>query len=137
MNFAGKTLVGDWENGNVYQLDLETFTDNGDAILALRACKHVTNDGKYLFNASLELFMQTGVGDNTTPDPQARLRWSDDGGYSWSNEHFSTIGAIGNRRTRVKWRRLGVSRDRVYEVAITDPVRRVFTGASLAGSGGI
>ena len=137
MNFAGKTLVGDWESGNVYQLDLETFTDNGDAILALRACRHVTNDGKYLFNASLELFMQTGVGDNTTPNPQARLRWSDDGGYSWSNEHFSTIGAIGDRKTRVKWRRLGVSRDRVYEVAITDPVRRVFTGASLMGSGGL
>ena len=138
MNFAGKTIVGDWQDGRVYELDLDTFDDDGAAILSQRVCQHITNDGKYVFNAALELFMQTGVGTVTGQgvDPQARLRWSDDGGYSWSNEHWAAIGALGNRKTRVKWRRLGASRDRIYEVSITDPIRRVFTGAQLTSAGG-
>ena len=138
MNFAGKTIVGDWQDGRLYTLDLNTFDDDGAAIERIRACQHIAADGKYIFNASLELFMQTGVGlvSGQGVNPQARLRWSDDGGYTWSSEHFAPIGALGNRKTRVKWRRLGVSRDRVYEVAITDPVRVVFTGAQLTSAGG-
>ena len=134
MNFAGKVIVGDWENGNLYDLDLDTFTDNGTAIERIRACPHVVNDGKYIFNSSLEVFMQTGVGLVSGEDPQARLRWSDDGGYEWSNEHWASFGKIGKRKTRVKWRRLGVTRDRVYEVAISDPVRVVLTGAQLVSA---
>lgn len=137
MNFAGKTIVGDWENGNLYELDLDTFTDNGAAIERIRTCQHIVNDGNYLFNTSLELFMETGVGLTTGQgsDPQARLRWSNDGGYTYSSEYWASIGRLGERKTRVKWRRLGVSRDRTYEVSITDPIRVVFTGASLKSEG--
>lgn len=137
MNFAGKTIVGDWENGNLYELDLDTFTDNGAAIERIRVCPHITNDGNYLFNTTLELFMQTGVGLSSGQgvNPQARLRWSNDGGYNWSSEYWTGIGPLGARNTRVKWRRLGVSRDRLYEVSITDPIRTVFTGASITSAG--
>jgi hypothetical protein len=139
MNFAGETLVGDFENGNVYVLDLDTFTDNGDAIERFRICPHITNGGNYSFYQALELFMQTGVGLSTGQgrDPQAMLQWSDDGGYVWSNEIWASIGAIGDRQARVRWRRLGKSRDRLFKVAISDPVRVVFTGASLEFNGGI
>lgn len=136
MNFAGKTIVGDWENGNLYELDLDTFTDNGAAIERIRVCPHITSNGNYVFNTSIELFMQTGVGLEDGTVPQARLRWSNDGGYSWSNEHWAQFGKMGERKTRAKWRRLGVSRDRVYEVSITDPVRVVFTGAALSSAAG-
>jgi len=138
MNFAGETLVGDWENGNVYALDLNTFTDNGDAIERFRICPHITNDGKYSFYQALELFMQTGVGLQTGQgvDPQAMLQWSDDGGYTWSSEQWADIGAVGEYETRVRWRRLGKSRDRLFKVAISDPIRVVFTGASLEMIGG-
>lgn len=133
MNFAGLTLVGDWETSDIYSLDLDYYTDNGAAILSQRRAPHITNGTKYTFHHALELTMQTGVGldSGQGSDPQAMLRWSDDGGYSWSNEMIAPIGKIGERHTRVKWRRLGKSRDRVYEVSITDPVKRVFTGCEL------
>lgn len=137
MNFAGLTLVGDWENSNVYSLDLNTYSDNGDAIERIRVCPHIANDGKYTFFQALELFMETGVGltDGQGNDPQAMLKWSDDGGYTWSNEHWVPIGPIGERMTRVRWRRLGKSRDRLFSVSISDPIKVVFTGASLAAVG--
>jgi len=66
------------------------------------------------------------------------LRWSDDGGHTWSNEHWSSMGAIGAYGTRTFWRRLGMTnklRDRVYEVSGTDPVKIAIVGANLLLSG--
>jgi hypothetical protein len=64
-------------------------------------------------------------------DPQAMLRWSDDGGSTWGNEHWRSIGKIGKYRDRAIWRRLGVATDRVYEVRVTDPVKAVIIDAQL------
>lgn len=66
--------------------------------------------------------------------PQVMLRWSDDGGHTWSNEHWQTMGGIGEYYTRVFWRRLGMTgklRDRVYEISGTDPVKIAIMGAEL------
>ena len=79
----------------------------------------------------------------TTPvvqgaDPQVMLRWSDDGGHTWSNEHWVSIGRIGQYGRRAIWRRLGMTlklRDRVYEVSGTDPVKVSIIGAELLLSG--
>jgi len=72
----------------------------------------------------------------TTTQPQAMLRWSDDGGSTWSKEHWTTIGALGKYQNRAIWRRLGQARDRVFEVVVTDPVKAVIVSANLKASGG-
>jgi hypothetical protein len=67
-------------------------------------------------------------------DPQMMLRWSDDGGHTWSNEHWQPVGRIGATQTRIIWNRLGAtlkSRDRVYEVSGADPVVTAIMGADL------
>jgi hypothetical protein len=67
-------------------------------------------------------------------EPQVMLRWSDDGGHTWSNEHWQSMGTKGAYGTRVFWRRLGMTlklRDRVYEVSGTDPVKIAIMGAEL------
>ena len=67
-------------------------------------------------------------------EPQVMLRWSDDGGHTWSNEHWQSMGTRGAYGTRVFWRRLGMTlklRDRVYEISGTDPVKIAIMGAEL------
>jgi hypothetical protein len=67
-------------------------------------------------------------------DPQVMLRFSDDGGHTWSNEHWKSMGKIGQYYKRVIWRRLGMTtklRDRVYEASGTDPVKIAIMGAEL------
>ena len=62
------------------------------------------------------------------------LRWSDDGGHTWSNEYTRSLGQIGETGQRVIWRRLGMtleSRDRVYEISGTDATKIVIMGAEL------
>lgn len=71
-------------------------------------------------------------------DPQVMLRWSDDGGHTWSNEHWRSMGKIGEYGYRTIWRRLGMTlkiRDRVYEISGTDPVKLAIVGAELQASG--
>jgi hypothetical protein len=88
-------------------------------------------------------FLVTEAGDfiEATPqvvqgaNPQVMLRWSDNGGHTWSNEHWKSMGRIGRFGFRTIWRRLGMTleiRDRVYEVSGTDPVKIAIMGAELA-----
>ena len=71
-------------------------------------------------------------------EPEVMLRWSDDGGHTWSNEHWRKMGRIGQFGYRTIWRRLGMTtklRDRVYEVSGTAPVKLAIMGAELQVSG--
>lgn len=139
MSFGGEIVVGDYENGNIYALDLNTFSDNGDIQKWLRAWRALgpgQNDLKRASHHSLQLDCESGVGLSTGQgeDPQVMLRWSDDAGHTWSSEHWASMGRIGEYFRRVIWRRLGMTlklRDRVYEVSGTDPVKMVIVGAQL------
>lgn len=127
----GKNLVLDHSNGRIYELDLDAYTDDGTTIRALRRTQHQHAQGARLFWSLLQVDAETGVGlvSGQGSDPQIMLRWSDDGGRTWSSEHWRSLGKIGEYRTRAIWRRLGQSRDRVYELVITDPVKRVLVDA--------
>jgi len=138
-NFGGNTVVGDYENGNIYTLDLEVYSDNGDIQKWLRSWRALptgANNLKRTAQHSLQLDCESGTGLVTGQgsDPEIMLRFSDDGGHTWSNEHLSKMGKIGEYYRRVFWRRLGMTlklRDRVYEISQTDPVKAVIMGAEL------
>ena len=172
-NFGGETVVGDFENGNIYTFDLDVYSDNGQAQKWLRSWRALPtgqNNLKRTAHHSLQLDAETGVGlngltndtnvflvteaeDNLITEsgdfilssitqipiepPQAMLRWSDDGGHTWSSEHWTSMGRIGEYGHRTIWRRLGMTlklRDRVYEVSGTDPVKIAIVGAELQAS---
>lgn len=129
-HFNNQTLVGDWENGNIYEYDLDTYEDNGQTIKRLRSCVTLQNDLKYQRNKTLRLDMDTGVGTGSDT-PVAVLRYSKNGGRTWSNELTRSIGAIGEYDTHVEWHRVGGGERSVYEVSISDPVKVSITGAYL------
>jgi hypothetical protein len=142
MAFNHEIVVGDFENGNIYAFDLDDYSDNGEIQKWLRSWRALgpgKNDLKRTAHHSLQLDIDAGVGLNTGQgsDPQVMLRWSDDGGHTWSNENWLSIGKIGEYYRRVIWRRLGMTlklRDRVYEVSMTDPVKIAIMGAELHAS---
>jgi hypothetical protein len=143
MNFNNEIIVGDYANGNIYAFDLDVYTDNGSAQKWLRSWRALPTGQNNLFRTAhhaLQLDCQTGVGivSGQGSDPQVMLRWSDDGGHTWSNEHWRSMGKIGEYGYRTIWRRLGMTtkiRDRVYELSGTDPVKLSIMGAELLISG--
>ena len=79
---------------------------------------------------------QAAAGNSTGANPQAMLKWSNDGGSTWSNEHWTSIGKQGAYKNRAIWRRMGWARDRLFEVVITDPVNSVIVAANLKADAG-
>jgi len=139
MSFNNEVVVGDYQDGRVYAFDLDVYADDGQIQRWLRSWRALPtgqNNLKRSAQHSLQLDCETGVGLVTGQgsDPQVMLRWSDDGGHTWSNEHWKSMGAIGSYGYRTFWRRLGMTekiRDRVYEVSGTDPVKITVMGAEL------
>lgn len=131
-------VVGDYRNGKVYAFDRTKFTDDGNAITRRRVAPHISGTLKTVFHKRLTLDMETGVGldgSGLGSDPQVMLRFSNDGGHTWSSEVWAgagkKIGGVGEYKKRVFWTRLGSARDRVYEVSITDPVDVTIIGAEI------
>jgi len=123
-----------------HQLQLDCQTGVGgtgeDLILATEGAVEIETN-QLVFPNITPSSIYALVGNDIGVNPQVMLRWSDDGGHTWSNEYWREMGQIGATQTRVIWRRLGAtmkSRDRVYEVSGTDPVVVAIMGAELQAS---
>ena len=135
----GMHLVGDWSTGNLYQMSMANLTDNGAAIRRLRRSPTISNEMAWISHAELTLDFDTGQGpqppltdgDGNPRPPQAMLRWSDDRGKTWSNQHVLNCGLAGQYKARAVQRRLGRSRYRVYEMSLTDPIPWTLVDAYL------
>jgi hypothetical protein len=136
--FNQQVLIGDYENGKIYQIAREFYTDDGAPIRRIRRAPHITTDLQRQYFHELQIQFQPGVGlsNGQGQDPQVMLRWSNDGGSTWSNEYWTSIGKQGKYQNRAIWRRLGWSRDKVFEVSVSDPVKAVIISANLKAEAG-
>jgi YVTN family beta-propeller protein len=64
------------------------------------------------------------------------LSWSVDGGHLWSNDHEASMGERGKYLTRLIWRRLGYSKDRIFRVAISNAIKKVLIAAHIDATEG-
>jgi len=137
IDFNGRHIVGDYENGLLYEVDFDTYTDNGTNIRRVKTSPSIRGEHyENIFYHELGVLFKHGTGLTDNVDPQAMLRWSDDMLRTWSNEHWRGIGKIGEYKDRAIWHRMGRSRDRCYELVITDPVEVVIRDAWLKAEKG-
>ena len=132
-------IVGDMVDGRIYALDLNYYTDDTAPILRLRASQTQSQSQARLFYKTLQLDMETGVGlaVGQGSNPLISLRYSNDGGHTWSNYKTQSIGAIGAYASRCLFNRLGAGRNRVWEISTTDPVKFAVLGALVDAEAGI
>ncbi len=135
MNFAGMRVVGDYQNGSLYQMTRASFTDAGWPLLARRRSPYVWSkeNRERVFMASLQLDFAPGVGTSSGlgQDPQAYLRIAHDGPTSFGQQWPLPMGQIGNTRNRCMKRRLAMGRNNLFELDVIAPVRRDLVGATL------
>ncbi len=129
----GRTYVQDYETGKVGYLDAETYTEWDNTHRMEFTFPSVYDNGRRMFHNRLQIGCETGVGLTTGlgSDPQMTLEVSDDAGRTWRTLATKSLGRIGEYKSRVKWERLGSSRDRVYRGSISDPVKVVISNAVL------
>lgn len=134
----GARKLGDIDNNGVVAL--------ADAITVIKyvANDPISNDARNYMLGSMSSILRlypakyaAYLGSPAPTDPRVMLRWSDDGGHTWSNEHWASMGKIGEYGKRVIWRRLGMTtklRDRVYEISGSDRVKIAIMGAELTAT---
>lgn len=132
----GKEIVGDQDTGAIYTL---TDQPTGSTIRRLATGSPLYAAGDWAFMPAFEAVFESGVGTTTGQgvNPKAMLRWSNDGGRTWSNLLTRDIGKAGEFHKRTVWRRLGRFKERVMEVSVSDPVNSRLMGANaeLVGQG--
>lgn len=127
----GGILAGDYRNGNIYVLDLNTYTDNLQPVIRVRGFPHMTDDGKRVSYRQFIADMEAGNAPAGT-DPvqlQVSLRWSDTRGRSWGNPILQSLGDTGDFLTQLQFQRLGIARDRVFELSWSCPFKTALNGA--------
>ena len=135
-NYLSSKYVSDYDNGKIYKIRGDVYTDNGDPIIRELTGRHFERGMDWFTVNKFLLDMETGVGlaSGQGSDPQVMLQYSTDNGHTWSDELWTTAGAIGAYDTRAEWWRLGRARDMVFRIRISDPVKVVITGAGLETS---
>lgn len=124
IRLLGSIYGADYENGKVYRVDPDVYTDDGQPIAREFISRH-QSVGDFSFIEELWIEAESGVGLQLGQgkDPQMMMRVSRDGGRTWGNELWRSFGKVGKYLARARWTRLGKARDWVFRFRVTDPVK--------------
>lgn len=130
---AGSNFISDFASNQIYQMNPNLYTDNGQTIIRQIITRHVLSQFNRVRISLLYLDMETGVGlqSGQGSNPQIMLKSSKDNGRTWSAERWAPLGKIGFYLWRVIWRRFGSARDYVFSITMSDPVKFVITEGAI------
>lgn len=99
-------IFGDRFNGKLWAQDADVYTESGERVDRIATLPPLWGDTKRARMHRFEVEMETGG------SAAAALKWSDDGGKTWSNTHSRSVSG-----DRVVWNRLGQFRHRIMELS--------------------
>ena len=121
-----RVLCGDSQDGRIGSIETDVYSEYGENIIRTFTTQVLADQGNPLSINSLEVTMESGVGDSETPDPQIRISTSKDG-KTFNNELWRSIGGIGEFNNRAVFYRLGrFPRLCVIKVEFSDMVKPSF-----------
>ena len=127
----GKNWAGDFSNGKLYEFDRDHYLDDTKPIPRVRSFPHLLGIGNRVtyhhFIANMEVGQVLGTSEDDPP--LVTLRWSDDRGETFGNGVTQSMGALGQYLTSPKWSRLGMARDRIFELSWSEPGHTALSGA--------
>lgn len=139
----GRVLVGDSLSGNIGALNEDIYLEYGLLTPRLITTRPFDNTGNSVDVASIEAFVESGVGlanDVTIQtgatalgqpivgvggsDPKITLSWSDDGARTYDGFIPRSMGKIGEYNHRSIWNRVGsFPRERVLQFELSSPTK--------------
>jgi hypothetical protein len=129
-NADGVLLCGDYQTGNLYALDLDTYTENDEPLPWERTAPYLSAENQILVMDQIELGVEAGVGlpSGQGSDPTMWLTLSDDGARTFGPPIDTTYGAQSDYNDRAVWTRCGqaMANKLVARISGSDPVKRAF-----------
>lgn len=139
ISFGGSTYAGDYHSGNIYKLDENTYTDNGQPIIRTLRSPAFLASNQYQTIYKLQLNFETnqaltaGQGSN----PMVMTKFSRDGGHTFGPEQFRTLGTLGEFNDVVIYNSLGQARKWCMELSVSDPIKWILLGATVDSNVGL
>jgi len=128
VNAYNTTFCSDILDGRIGELSATTYKEYGEPIIRTISTQPFMNEMKSVFFPSLELTVESGVGNDDCPNPVVTLERSLDG-KTWGNPRPRPIGRIGQYNRRSIWRKNGrAARFEVFRFTLSDPVKPVIIG---------
>jgi hypothetical protein len=124
--WAIEGAINIYENGNIigysgkefHDISINNLTEN-ESRIRREAITLPINNTVNRIRIEVQLDMEVGFDD----EARVILQLSKDSGATWSNDIEAKTGKIGERLTRVRWLRLGQTRDAIFRIIITDPIK--------------
>ena len=122
----GLILVADFATGNIYELDPDTFTDNGVTTVRERIFQPLAGETfgtprQFYQMQEFGLSIETGLGNTSELNPLIAISFSTNGGKSYGNERFKNVGQEGEYLTDVKVSSNQHFKDMTVKIRYTEP----------------
>jgi hypothetical protein len=135
----GKTYVADVDNGNIYLLDLDTYTNNGEALQRTRIISNIDarlvggSIGDSITMSGVTVSMETGVGviAGQGDNPRIIIEASFDGGRTFNAGAWPRVGRLGEFVLKVEWHKMNTFYDCMLRLSSTDPVNYSVYSANI------
>lgn len=125
----GKHLVTDYQSGNIYELDIDTFGEDGSEFIRERVIRPISSvdlgvPGKRIQMSRFELIIESGVGTATGQgvSPAFMMSHSTDGAKTWSVETIISPGELGSYRKKVEYFAFANGYDIIIKLRVSDPI---------------
>ena len=128
----GKRLIE--FGGSVRELDIDTFTSNGTEMVRSRVAAPIVDpSGARIMMSRFQLVMEVGVGaiSGDGVDPVVIFEASYDGGKSWTNEDWVSIGRMNEGRIKVEWFNMASAYEIMVRFKVVAPVFVSFHSAAI------
>lgn len=130
-----RVIGQDWETGLLYEIDPETYQDNEQPILCIRGFPHVLDEMRRVTHWNMVVDIQCGTIEDVNADPQLFMRYSDTRGANWGDYLRTSLGKIGETNLSPQFPRLGMARDRVYELSWAANMKTALNGVYIDAEG--
>jgi hypothetical protein len=135
--FGSRLIGGDFENGQLYVMDANIYTEAGNYLVSEIITPPVHAFPYRLIFNGLFVDAATGVGlvsdDGHAARPKLMVSWSDDGGHSYSAERERDLGTTAEYRRVQPIYRMGKcsNKGRMFKFRISSPVQRVMMSVAV------
>ncbi len=147
MNFAGMRIVGDYQNGALYQLTRNVQNEAGWPLYRRRRSPYLWNkdnrERAHMQSLQVEFSQAQGTQTGLGKDPQAYLTVARDNGMGLTsayepaptNTFPAPLATVGNTKQRTIWRKLGWANWATMQLDVIAPVNSDIVGATVKAFG--
>ena len=122
----GKAIIQSRLDGKLLELDLQTYTDNGQTTIRERVTAPINgsqlgiNGGRFMIKRA-EIIMESGIGNSDEENPLIMVSHSKDFGQTFSNEKWLRAGRDGENNIRVEYYAMDSMRQVQFKIRFSSP----------------